>query len=152
MKVILIQDVENLGKQGDIKEVAKGYARNFLLPKKIAKLATKKAIEELEKDKELETKKAEKELKNIQELVSKVDGQEIEIQVKTKDAGKIYGSITPFKISQILKNKGFDVKKNQIKLSDPIKKIGGYPIIINFDHGLEAEIKLIIVEEKLKKL
>lgn len=148
MKVILLKDIENLGKESDVKEVADGYARNFLLPNNLVMLATKAALEELEKKKELELKKAEEELKRTQELVSQIDGQEIEILVKVKDNGEIYGSITPFKINQALKKKGFDIKKTQVTLKEPIKKIGEYPVTINFDHGLEAEIKTIIAEEK----
>lgn len=148
MRVIILQDIENLGKEGEVKEVANGYARNFLLPNKFVKLATKAALEELEKIKELEAKKAEEALKHTQDIVSRIDGQEIEILVKAKDTDEIYGSLTPFKISQALKKKGFDVKKTQVILKEPIKKIGEYPVTINFDHGLEAEIKIIVAEEK----
>jgi len=151
MRVIILQDVENLGKQGDVKEVADGYARNFLLPNKLAKLATDTALEELEKIKGLEAKKAEEALKHTQKIVSQIDGQEIEILVKGKETGEIYGSVTPFKISQALKKKGFDIKKTQVIIKEPIKKIGEYPVIINFDHGLEAEIKAIVAEESKKE-
>ncbi len=151
MRVIILQDVENLGKKGDVKEVADGYARNFLLPNKLVKLATNAALEELEKIQDLEAKKAEEALKHMQEIVSQIDGQEIEILVKIKETGEIYGSVTPFKISQALKKKGFDIKKTQVILKEPIKKTGEHPVTINFDHGLEAEIKAIIVEEPKKE-
>lgn len=151
MKIILLKDIKNLGKKGDVKEVADGYARNFLLPKNLVKIVTKKALKELEKEKELEAKKAEKELKAIQEVVSQIDGQEIGISMKLKESGEIYGSVTPYKISQVLKKKGFDIKKTQISLKEPIKKLGEYPITVNFDHGLEAEVKAIVVEEIKQK-
>lgn len=148
MKVILLKDIDNLGKEGDIKEVADGYARNFLLPKKLVKVATKKTLLELERKKELAAKKAEEELKAIQEIVSQVDRREIEIPMKLKEEGEIYGSITPYKISQALKKKGFNIKKTQISLKEPIKKLGEYSVIVNFNHGLEADVKVIIVEKK----
>lgn len=148
MKVILQQDIENLGKKYDIKSVADGYARNFLIPKSLAKPATKEALGELERLKEDFTKKAEEELKIIQETVSRLDGLEIEILVKTGDDGKLYGSVTPIRISEKLKEKSFDVKKTQIQLKEPIKEAGEYPILINFDHGLEAEIKVIVIKEE----
>ncbi len=151
MKVVLVEDIENLGKKGDIKEVADGYARNFLLPNKLVKQATKKVLEKLEKEKEIVTQKAEDELKAIQEIISKIDGQEIEIPMKLKEKGEIYGSITPYKISQALKKKGFDIKKTQINFKEPIKKLGEYQVTINFDHGLEADIKVTITEEKKEK-
>jgi len=148
MKIILLQDVENIGKKDEMKNVANGYARNFLFPKKLAKIATKKAIEELEEQRELEVKKAEEELKAIQETVSKIDGLEIEVPVKVDEEKKLYGSINEMEISKIFKGKGFDIKKKQIKIPQPIKEIGEYPVTILFDHNLEAEIKLIVIEEK----
>ena len=151
MKVILLKDIKTLGKEGDVKEVANGYARNFLLPKNLVKIVTKKALGELEREKKLEAKKAEEELKVIQEVVSQIDGQEIEISMKLKENGEIYGSVTPFKISQALKKKGFEVKKTQIGLKEPIKKLGEYPAMVNFDHGLEAEVKVIVIEEAKPK-
>lgn len=148
MKVILLQDIDNLGKEGDIKDVADGYVRNFLLPQKLVVIATEKLIEELEIKKELDAKKAEEELKATEEMVSQIDGQEVEIAEKIKDTGKIYGSITPLKISQALKKKGFNINKTQISIKEPIKKLGEYSVTVNFDHGLEAEIKVIVTEEK----
>lgn len=148
MKIILLQDIENLGKKDDVKKVANGYARNFLLPRNLAKPATKEAVAELEKQKELETKEAEEELKAVQEIVSKVDGLEIEIKEKIDEKGELYGSINEQRISSILKEKGFDIKKQQIKIPQPIKEVGEYPITILFDHNLEAEVKIIVVDEK----
>ena len=151
MKVILLQDVEDLGKKGDVKNVADGYARNFLFPKNLAKLAIEEAIAELEKQKELEAQKAGEELKKIQELVSQIDGLEFEVLEKIDESGKLYGSINEVRIAKILKDKRFDIKKKQIKIPQPIKETGEYPITILFDHGLEAEIKLIVMEEKPKE-
>ena len=147
MKVILLKDVEKLGKKGDIKEVSDGYARNFLFIKKLAVLATNKAVKELEKQKELEAQKAEEDLKVVEEIVSQIDGLEIEVPTKIDETGKLYGSINEVKISQIFKDKGMEIKKKQIKIPQPIKEIGEYPVIITFDHGLEADIKLIIIDE-----
>lgn len=151
MRVILLKNVKNLGEKGDIKEVANGYARNFLLTNNLVKPATKKDLEELKKQKELAVQKAEKELKAVELLVSQIDGQEIEIIAKAKETGETYGSIAPLKISQALKKKGFKVKRIQVKLKEPIKKLGEYSVMISFDHGLEAEIKVTIAEEKKQK-
>ena len=148
MKVILLKDVENIGKKDDIKNVAKGFARNFLFPKKLAEPATKETIKELEKQKLLEEQEAEQELKTTQEIVSKIDGLEIEIPAKADEEGKLYGSINEIEIIKIFKVKGFEIKKKQIKIPQPIKEIGEYPITILFDHGLEAEIKLIVTKSK----
>lgn len=148
MQVILLQDVENLGKKYEVKEVADGYARNFLLPKKLAKIATKKNLKWLEKQKEIEEKKAEKELKKVQEQASAIDGQEIIIPVKITENGKPFEAVTNQKIYEKLKEMGFNVKKNQIDFPSPVKELGEFPVKIKFKHNLEAEIRVIIVEEK----
>jgi large subunit ribosomal protein L9 len=150
MRVILLQDVENLGKKHELKEVKSGYARNFLFPKNLAKPATKEAIKWLETQKEIETKKAEEALKKAQELASNIDGQEIIIPVKIGEEGQLFESITNQKIIEKLKEAGFEVKKNQIDLTEPIKELGEFPIKIKFEHNLESEIKVIIIEEKEK--
>ena len=147
MNVILLKDVEELGKRGDVKSVADGYDRNFLFAKNLAKPATKQTLKELEVEKELEAQIAEQELKKIEGIVSQIDGLEIELTEKMDEGGKLYGAINEVKIAKILKDKGLDIKKKQIKIPQPIKAVGEYPVTITFDHGLEAEIKIIIIEE-----
>jgi len=152
MKVILLKDVQDLGKKGDVKEVADGHARNFLIPKKLVVIATNKALKELEKRKQFEEQEAEQKLKTVEEIVSQIDGLEIEMPTKIdEETGKLYGSINEQKISQIFQEKGFEIKKKQIKIPQPIKEIGEHLITLTFDHGLEAEIKLIVVDEKPKQ-
>lgn len=148
MKVILLQDVEDLGKKYEVKEVKDGYARNFLLPKKMAKPATKQALKWLEDQKEIIEKEAEEDLKKAQELASKLDGLEISMDVKVGEEGQLFESINFQKITDKLKEMGFEVKKSQIKLQEPIKELGEFPVKINLDHNLEAEIKVIISAEK----
>jgi len=148
MKVILLQDIENLGKKYEVKEVKDGYARNFLIPKGLVKPATKQALKWLEIQKEILAKKAEEELKKIQETVSKIDGLEIIIPVKVGEKGELFEKITAQKIAEKIKEMGFEVKKNQIILENPIESLGEFPIKIKFEHNLEAEVKLIISEEE----
>lgn len=100
MKVILLQDSENTGKKYEVKEVKDGYARNFLIPKNLAKIATKKNLKWLEVQKELLEKKAEEDLKKEQELASKIDGIEVIIQVKVGTEGQLFESINNVKISE----------------------------------------------------
>lgn len=148
MKIILLQDVKDVGKKHEMKEVKSGFARNFLIPKGLAKPATKEALAWLETQKEIETKKSEEELKKIQELATAIDGQEIVVPVKIGEKDQLFESITSQKILEKLKELGFNVKKNQLDLKEPIKEIGEYPVKIHFEHNLEAEIKIIVVEEK----
>ena len=148
MKVILLQDIENLGKKYVVKNVKAGYARNFLIPKGIAKIVTKEALEWLKIQKEIEEKKAEEELKKVQHLASQMDRIEIIIPVKVGEEGQLFESITSQKIIEKLKEAGFEIKKSQVVLEQPLKELGEFPIKITFEHGLEAEIRIIVMEEK----
>lgn len=148
MKVILLKDIDKLGEKYEVKEVKDGYAHNFLIPKGLAKPATKRNLEWLKKQKEREEKKAEEELKKVQEEVAKIDGQEIIISVKTGGSGQLYESITAQKLSEKLKELGFNIGKNQIEIKEPIKEMGEFPVKITFKHNLEAEVKLIITSEQ----
>lgn len=148
MKVILLEDAENIGKKHEVKEVKSGYARNFLIPRKIAKPATKQAIKWLEEQKEILAKQAEDDLKRAQEMASRLDGVEVTISLKVGDAGQLFEAVNAVKIAEKLNEMGFDITKPQVKLAEPIKEIGEFPVKIDLDHNLETEINLIITEEK----
>lgn len=148
MKVILLKDVEKIGKMFEIKTVKNGYARNFLIPKKLAKPATKEVLKWVEMQKEIIEKKAEEELKKVQETVSKIDGLEVIIPVKIGEENQLFEKITNQKISEKIKEIGFKVDKKQIALDKPIDAIGEYPVKLKFADNLEADIKIIITEEK----
>ena|SRR3989338_6893386 len=144
MKVILSQNVENLGKQFEVKEVKLGYMRNFLLPNNLAKPANKANLAWLEQQKASAAVQAELELKDVQKLVAKIDGHEFELALKAGQIGELFEQLTAKKIAEYLKTQEFEVKANQIKLEKPIKELGEYLLKLNFEHGLEAQIKLIL--------
>jgi large subunit ribosomal protein L9 len=148
MQVIFLKDVEKVGKKFEVKEVKDGYARNFLLPQGLAKPATKEALEWLEVQKEIQEKKAEGDLKKAQELASSLDDLEVVISVKTGDADQLFESVTAQKISEKLKEMGFDIKKSQIGLEEPIKEIGEFPIKIKLEHNLEVEIRVEVIKSE----
>jgi len=148
MRVILLQDIENVGKKYEIKEVKNGYARNFLIPNGLVKQTTKESLKWVKVQKEIEIKKSEEALKKVQEMASAVDGQEISISVKIGEEGQLFESITDQKIFEKLKELGFEIKKSQIDLPEPIKELGEFPVKIKFEHNLETEIKVIVVEER----
>ena len=148
MKVVLLKDVESVGKKYDIKEVKAGYARNFLILKGLAKPATKEVVAWVEMQKEVQSKKSEEELKKIQEQASGIDGQEVLIPVKVGDEDQLFESVGAQKIAEKLKELNLDVKKNQILLEKPIKDLGEYPVKIKFDHNLEAEITVIVTRQE----
>ncbi len=148
MKVILLQDIDKLGKQYEVKEVKDGYARNFLLPQRLVKIATEEALVWLEEQKSLLEQKAEEKLKQIQALASSIDGQEVVITVRVGEEGQLFESVNAQKISEELKKMGFDIKKSQIVLDEPIKELGEYPVKLKFEHNLEPEITVVVSEEK----
>ncbi len=152
MKVILLKDVLKLGKRFEVKDVADGYARNFLLSRGLAKRATETALKNLEAEKAAAEALAVEDLRQTEELVAILDGQEIEIPTKASEDGKLYGGLTSAKIAKAFQAKGFAVQKNQIKPGDPIKELGEHEITLEFEHGLEAKIKIIVTEETKEEL
>ncbi|MDP2640957.1 MAG: 50S ribosomal protein L9 [Candidatus Yanofskybacteria bacterium] len=146
MKVILLKDVQNIGKRFDIKEVADGHARNFLIPEGLARQATKDAVKWVEAQKELLTKRAEQDLQKSQEVASQLDDLEVVLAVKVGEEGQLFESITAQKISDRLREMSIDIKRHQIRLDAPIKEIGEFPVKVSLDHNLEATIRVIISE------
>lgn len=148
MKVILLQDIENIGKKYEVKEVKEGYARNFLLPKNLVKTANKQNLKWLEQEKKIMAEKAEDDLKRAQETASKLDGMELNILIKVGEEGQLFESVNSQKIAEKLQSVGFEIKKNQIVLQNPIKEAGEFPVKINLDHNLETEITVVVSAEK----
>lgn len=148
MKVILLQDIEKIGKKHEVKEIKDGYARNLLIPKGLVKVATSDALKWLEAQKETEAKKSEEELKKIQSLATGVDGVEVVVLVKVGEKDQLFEKVNAQRISEKLKEMGFEVKKNQIDLPEPLQAAGEFPVKIKFEHNLEAEITVVVAEEK----
>ena len=151
MKVILLKDIEKLGKKGEIKEVTNGYARNFLLAKNLVMLASAPEMAKLEEQKEIEARQAEEELIRYQEIAEQIEGLELEIPAKVGEDGQLFGAVTDATIAEKLKEMGYDVSKEQIKLENPIKETGEREINIELPHNLEAKIKVIVLAEEKKK-
>ena len=148
MKVILIKDVENLGNAGNVKEIADGYARNFLIPGGYVEVATKSAVERAEKIKIKKENVAEEDLKSIEEMAEKLNGVSIVIKAKADDSGKLYAAIKPKEISKSLNNKGFKINEDKIVIEEAIKEIGDCEVIIILEHGLEVRIGVTVENDK----
>lgn len=142
MKVILLQDIDKLGKKYEIKEVARGYAVNFLIPKKLAVIATPTEIKKIEKEKERERERREKEMEKMKELAKSIEGLKIEVLKEAQKDGTLYGSVTKREIAEKLKEKGFEINEENIGLKEPIKKLGEYKISVNLSSGVTATIKV----------
>lgn len=147
MKVILRKDFETIGKVGEIVEVKDGYARNYLLPQGIALKADKKNIKLLESEQQQIQLKLNKDKKSAEKLAEKLDGVSCTATVSVGEEDKVFGSVTTQDISDLLKDKGFDIDRKKILLDDPIKALGIYPIPIKLHAEVEAKIKLWVVKE-----
>lgn len=126
-------------------DVADGYARNFLFPKEMAVPATSAAIAEVESSKRKKKKQAEQELGSLQEQASELDGYEVHIEAPVSDSGTLYAGVGNQKVASELKAAGYPIKKTQIDM-DSIKEPGEYTAKVNFDHGLEAQISILVTE------
>ena len=146
MKVILLKDVKGLGKRGEIKEVKDGYGRNYLLPRKLAKLATPKAIKEWEKKRAEEEARLKEELAKINQLKEKIEGLKLVIRHKLGANGQLYGAITNKEIAHELKNFGIEIDKRDIN-APTIKSVGEYEIDIKLGHGIHAILNLVVEGE-----
>lgn len=146
MRVVLLKEVKQLGKPKEIVDVADGFARNFLIPKGLAKYASDRVLEELKKEKLQDAQRAEEELKKVQEMASAIDGLDIVLKEKVAEQGDaFFAAITPRQVSEILKTQGYDIRPSQLHFK-PIKYAGEYPVTVTFEHGLESQIKIIVEE------
>ena len=143
MKVLLIKDVKGFGKAGEIKEAKDGYARNFLIPKGFAKLATPEVIREWEKEEAERKAKLEEELKKINELKAKLEKMKLIIKHKLGANGQLLGAVTNKEIAEKLKENGFNIDKKQIEHAS-IKAPGEYNISIKLGHGINANLTIEI--------
>ena len=148
MEVILRENVENLGAMGDIVKVKAGYARNFLVPRGKAVVATRRSLSELDHQKRLVEDKKEAERKAALGVADQVEGLVLEVQAKAGDEGKLYGSVTNIDIEKLLSEKGVQVDRRKIDLVDPIKRLGTYRITVGIDHDVKATITLKVEGEQ----
>ncbi|MCL2025816.1 MAG: 50S ribosomal protein L9 [Leptospirales bacterium] len=144
MKVILQKDVANLGDAGDIKEVADGYARNYLIPKKLVIVASDTGRRVIEHQKKIIKLKKEKRRKASEQVASQITGKELRIAVRVGEEDKLFGSVTSIDIAKKLHEEGFEIDKRKILLDLPIKELGEYDIAIKLDDGITSTIKVFV--------
>ena len=147
MKVVLLKDVKGTGKKGDIKEVADGYAKNFLLKNGFAKIANAAALSENTRQKEAEEFHKEMKKQDAIALAAKLKNLKIDIAIKCGENGKMFGSITSKEISENLKSLGYEIDKRKIELPEPIKAVGQYQISIKLHPEVSAKIEVEILAQ-----
>ena len=147
MKVILKQDIKDLGKVGELINVASGFARNYLFPRKLAAEATEKRVKEFEHWKRVSDSRQKKAMADRKEMLDKLAGLQLVFQLQAGEEDKLFGSVTNKDISDELEKQGFVVDKRDILLPEPIKILGQHKAKITMGKGLEQEI--IITVERL---
>ncbi len=148
MKVILLQDVKSLGKKGEIVNVNDGYARNFILPKKMGVEATGKNLNDLKLQKNNEKKVAQEQLDSAKTLAEKIGQGKVELAIKVGEGGKVFGSVSSKEIAAAVKEQmGLDVDKKKIQLKETIKSLGTHNVPVKLHPEVTAELKVIVKEE-----
>lgn len=147
MKVILLQDVKGTGKKGELVDVSDGYARNFLLPKKVAKKATAQAMSELKNAEESKAFKIEEEKKAANAAKAVIEGKSLTIKAKAGQGGRLFGSVTAKEIATELKKQfSLNVDKRKISLDMDIKAFGTYNADVKLYTGIVAKLKVVVTE------
>lgn len=147
MKIILLQDVKPHGKKGDLIDISDGYARNFLIPKKMAVEATSTKINEYNQKKEKEARIAKEKKEEAMALKAALDGATVAVKVKTSPDGKMFGSVTAQNICDSLAAVGHKVEKKNVTIKEPIKQLGVYTVEIWVYANTTATVKVNVVKE-----
>ncbi|MEW6506613.1 MAG: 50S ribosomal protein L9 [Bacteroidota bacterium] len=147
MKVILRKNFDQLGKVGDVVNVKDGYARNYLIPRQIAYQATAGNIRSLEEEKKQIVKKEAKDLESAQKLAAELEKISITIPVKVGEEDKIFGAVTHQMIADVINEKGFEIDKRKIDITEQIKALGIYTVSIKLHPSVTAAVKTWVVRE-----
>lgn len=148
MKVILLEDVKALGKKGQIVNVNDGYARNFILPKKLGLEATGKNLNDLKLQKANEEKVAQQILDDAKELAKKLEAGKVDLAIKIGEGGRAFGSVSSKEIAVAVNEQmGYDIDKKKIQLKDAIKTLGTHTVPVKLHPKVTAELKVVVTEE-----
>jgi large subunit ribosomal protein L9 len=145
MKVILLQNVKDLGRTGEIKDVADGYARNFLFLRKLAAPANAGIVTAMQSKKDNKVKQEERAKETAMEMVEKLKKIKIEIRAKSDEKGTLFAAVGDNQILEELKKRGYKLTEKQIKISEPIKKMGEHEVGVDLGFGLETKVKVKVV-------
>ena len=147
MKVILKEDVQNLGQQGDVVEVKPGFARNYLMPQKLAILFTKQQKKSIEEAQIVEKRKLEREKDQLESVLKQVEDLNLSLKMQSEEDNKLFGSVTKLDIVKLLEENGITIDKKYIDLSSPIKTLGEHKVNIVFTKEMSGSFTLTVEKE-----
>jgi large subunit ribosomal protein L9 len=148
MEVILREHVEHLGARGDVVKVTPGYARNYLLPRKLALAVTENNRRQIDREKKLAEARDMEEKSAAENVAARLGALDLEIARRVGDNDTLYGSVTSADIAQALKDKGFEIDKRKIQMPDPIKALGERTVPIKIHREVVAQVKVRVVADK----
>lgn len=148
MELLLKQNVDHLGRIGDVVKVKSGYARNYLLPRGFAVAVTKTNIAEIERARAAALAEEQKRVAGMKELAGKLGEVSVTIEGRANAEGHLFGSVTSAQIAASLREKGVAVDDKQVRLENPLKEIGVYDVVVHLHVGVEATIKVWVVQQK----
>ena len=146
MRIILLQDHEDLGSAGDQQDVKDGYARNYLIPRGIALKADKNSLKRFQEMARLKELKKDRALKKSKELAEKLRSLSLTVPVQVGEEDRVFGAVTSLEIAQQLKDKGYEIDKRQIMLEEPIKSLGIFQILIKLHSEITTSVKLWVIK------
>jgi large subunit ribosomal protein L9 len=149
MEVILREHIDNLGRRGDVVKVAAGYARNYLLPRKLALAVTDNNKRQIDREKKLAEARDLEEKSQAEAIAQRLAQLDIEIARRVGEHDTLYGSVTSQDIAQALKDKGFDIDKRKISLAEPLKALGESTIPVKIHREVTAQVKVKVVPQSL---
>lgn len=145
MRLVLRSDVDNVGKKGDLVEVADGYARNFLVPRGLAIVATKGAVKQADTMRRAREVKEAREREAIEGLAGSLRGQTIRVSARAGEAGKLFGSVTAAEIADAAQAQlGVDLDRRKLHLPEPIREVGSHEVSMHLYEGVEAEFTVVV--------
>lgn len=145
VKVILREDVANLGEAGEVVAVKPGYARNFLIPEGKAIVATRSKVSELEHHQRVIAEKMAKELKDLRAAKDRLESLSLEISAQAGEEGKLFGSVTSTQIAELVAEKGMKIDRRKIQLAEPIKELGEHRVPVKLHRDVIAKLKLRVI-------
>lgn len=148
VKLILREAVHSLGEAGDLVQVKVGYARNYLLPKGKAVLATEAKVRELEHHRRVVMEKVAKEMKDLEALRDRLQSVALAVSARASEEGRLFGSVTAAQIAELLAEKGFEIDRRKIALDEPIKEVGEHGVPIRLHRDITAEVKIAVSPEE----
>jgi len=148
MKVLLCDDIEKLGWLGDVVEVAEGYARNYLLPQRLATPATQANIRAIAEEKGKRAEQRKLEGRRLEQAMKAVEGAEAVVAAKANELGHLFGSVSAREIAANLREQGFEITDKMVQLPEHIKEVGAHPVTLKFSPELTTTVNVVVVPEK----